>query len=187
MTNGFGIFTSFCFGCSVLSAALNPNLYPFVLGGWGSAMGGAAFVSELRRKKEAETVEATRVATVFNSLYEQNRGLISPNQLSVLTGVPLNKTDAFLKAFCENQNGKYIKSSEGNVYNFSHPNNVLDQLTSNAQAWAKSQTEPLLQEISNLKTEVIQLRSYINRPPVIPQQTTLNNSEEQPDPWNKLL
>jgi hypothetical protein len=150
-------------------------------------MGGAAYISEFRRKKESDAIEATRVATVFSGLYDQNRGLVSPNQLSIVAGVPLDKTTVFLKAFCENQNGKHIKSADGDVYNFAHPNNVLDQLTSNAQAWAKSQSEPLLQEIINLKTEVMQLRTYINRPPTVAPQTILNNSEEQSDPWNKLL
>lgn len=187
MTKGFGVFTGFCFGCSVLSAALSPNLYPFVIGAWGGAMGGAALASEIRRKQEDEAVEAARVATAFSGLYELNKGIVSPNQLSILAGVPIEKTTIFLKAFCENQKGKHIQSPNGDIYNFSHPNNVLDQLTKNAQEWAQSQTNPLLQENANLKVELNQLRSYINRPPVTVPQAILNNSEEQSDPWNKLL
>lgn len=187
MTNKFGTFTGFCFGCLVLSAALNPNLSSVIVGTWGGIMGGAAYVGEKRRKKEIDAEEATRVATAFSGLYELNRGLVSPNQLSIMAGVPLDKTTVFLKAFCDNQNGKYIKSPNGDIYNFPHPNNVLDQLTNNAQAWAKSQAEPLLQEIANLRAESVQLRNYINQPPAPMSKTILNNSEEQSDPWNKLL
>lgn len=187
MTKAFGVLTGFCFGCSVLSAALSPNLYPFVIGAWGGAMGGAAFASEIRRKQEEQAVEATRVATAFNGLYELNKGIVSPQQLSILAGVPFEKTSVFLKALSEQQNGTFIQTPKGDLYNFPHPNNVLDQLTANAQEWVKSQTNPLLQENATLKAELNQLAVLRARqmPPL--QQTILKNDEEQPDPWNKLL
>lgn len=165
----------------------NPSLYPATLTACGGALGGAAIVNEIRRKEEERAVEATRVATAFNGLYELNKGLVSPQQLSLLAGVPLEKTSVFLRALGEQQNGKLIQTQKGEVYNFSHPNSVLDQLTANAQEWAKSQTDPLLQENATLKAELSQLMAFRARQQMPIQQTILKNDEDQPDPWNKLL
>ena len=174
--------------CSSLAALVAaPNLYPVSLATFGGALGGAAVVGEARRKKEQEIEEAARVATAFNGLYEANRGLVSPQQLSFLCGVPTDKTSVFLQALCDQQGGKRIPTDKGEVFNFPHPANVLDQLTNNAQAWAKSQADPLLQENANLKAELVQLKAVLGAQAQQPLARPLKNNEEQPDPWNKLL
>jgi len=166
---------------------INPSLYPASVAATGAALGGASVVTELRRKREDRAVESARVAVAFSGLYELNKGLVSPQQLSIMAGVPTDEIEVFLKHLCEQQQGRFIETPKGVVYNFPHPNNVLKQLTNNAQAWVKSQTDPLLQENANLKAELAQLSAYIRaQPPQVPQ-TSLNNSEEQSDPWNKLL
>jgi hypothetical protein len=176
-------------GACATGAALliNPSLYPASVAATGAALGGASVATELRRKQEDRAVESARVAVAFSGLYELNKGLVSPQQLSIMAGVPVNEIEVFLKHLSEQQQGKFIETPKGGVYNFPHPNNVLEQLTDNAQAWVKSQTDPLLQEIANLKLALNQLNDYIRLQKSQVPQTSLNNSEEQTDPWSKLL
>lgn len=169
------------------SLAVAPSLYPTSMAVFGAALGGAAVANEARRRKEKSIVEATRVAAAFNGLYEVNKGLVSPQQLSFMCGVPIQKTTVFLKALCEQQGGKHIPTEKGEVFNFPHPANVLEQLTVNAQAWAKSQTDPLLHENAVLKAELARISTVLSRQPSQTQPKPLNNVEEQQDPWNKLL
>lgn len=178
---GIGVCTT---GAALL---INPSLYPASVAATGAALGGLSVACEMRRKQEDKAIESARVAVAFSSAYEFNKGLISPQQVSVMAGVPISEVEVFLKHLCEQQRGNFIETPKGVIYNFPHPNNVLEQLTNNAQAWVKSQTEPLIQENANLRAEVAQLTAYIKTPPFQVPQTSLNNSEEQSDPWNKLL
>jgi hypothetical protein len=183
----FGAIIGLGAASSITALVFAPSLYPASMAAMGGALGGAAVVNESRRRREQNVVEATRVAAAFNGLYEINKGLVSPQQLSFMCGVPIQKTTIFLKALCEQQGGKHIPTERGEVFNFPHPASVLDQLTANAQAWVKSQTDPLLQENATLKTEVLRLNAVLSRQPSQIQPKPLNNSEEQVDPWNKLL
>lgn len=183
----FGAIIGLGAASSITALVLAPSLYPASMAAMGGALGGAAVVNESRRRREQSVVEATRVAAAFNGLYEINKGLVSPQQLSFMCGVPIQKTTVFLRALCEQQGGKHIPTEKGEVFNFPHPTSVLDQLTANAQAWVKSQTDPLLQENATLKTEVLRLNAVLSRQPSQIQPKPLNNSEEQADPWNKLL
>lgn len=175
----------------VAAYAGQPSLVPISLVAVGGTLGGASVALELNRKKEEQIEEAAKVAATFNGLYEFNKGLVNPQQLSLLCGVPLEKTTVFLKALSDQQNGRFIRTDKGDVFNFPHPTNVLDQLTANAQAWVKSQTDPLLQENATLKAELVRLQSYINTQAAqqAAQQVLqpLRNDEKDQDPWNKLL
>lgn len=174
----------------IVSIVIAPSTYPATVAAFGGLAGGASIVNEIRKKKEEQEVEAVRVATTFNQLYETNKGLLSPQQLSLLCDVPVERTNAFLAALCQQQGGKHLQTDRGEIYNFPHPANVLEQLTNNAQAWARSQTEPLMQENAALRAELAaaqtRLRAPLPQMPQIPQQP-LNNPEEQKDPWNQLL
>ena len=164
-----------------------PSMLPVSLVALGGTLGGASVAIELNRKKEEQIEEAAKVAATFNGLYEFNKGLISPQQLSLMCGVPLEKTSIFLKALSDQQQGRFIRTDKGDVFNFPHPANVLDQLTANAQAWVKSQADPLLQENATLKAELVRLQSYINTQAAQQMVQPLRNDEKEQDPWNKLL
>lgn len=169
------------------SIAGQPALVPMTLVAVGGTLGGASVAIELHRKKEEQIEEATKVAATFNGLYEFNKGLVNPQQLSLLCGVPLEKTTVFLKALSDQQNGRFIRTDKGDVFNFPHPANVLDQLTTNAQAWVRSQTDPLLQENAALKAELARFQSYVNAQAAQQMLQPLKNDEKDQDPWNKLL
>lgn len=173
---------------SVALIATAPDLYPVNIAAFGGALGGAAIASETRRKKDEKENEAVRVAVAFNGLYEINRGLVTPQQLSFVCGVPVDKTSVFLRELCKQQAGTHIPTNKGEVYSFPHPSSILEQLTSNSQAWVKSQVDPLLEENAVLKAELARIQMMARQRQPIPQATaSLKNNEETEDPWNKLL
>jgi len=173
---------------SVALIATAPDLYPVNVAAFGGALGGAAIASEARRKKDEQENEAVRVAVAFNGLYEINKGLVSPQQLSFMCGVPVDKTSVFLRELCKQQAGTHIPTNKGEVYNFPHPSNILEQLTSNSQAWVKSQVDPVLEENAVLKAELARIQMMsMQRQPVQATPAPLKNPEETKDPWNQLL
>ncbi|NDF98233.1 MAG: hypothetical protein EB101_04770 [Chitinophagia bacterium] len=173
---------------SVALAATVPELYPVNVAAFGGALGGAAITSEARRKKAEQESEAVRVAVAFNGLYEINKGLVSPQQLSFMCGVPVDKTSVFLRELCKQQAGTHIPTNKGEIYSFPHPSSILEQLTSNSQAWVKSQVDPLLEENAVLKAELARIQMVARQRQPIPQApASLKNTEETDDPWNKLL
>lgn len=176
---------------SVATAIAAPSSFPETVAAFGGALASASVVNEQVRKKQSKVEESLRVATAFRNLYESNRGLLSPQQLSIAANIPLELASKFLKALCEEQKGNYIPTEKGEVFNFPHTANVLDQLTNNAQAWANSQKDPLLQENATLKAELARLQMLATRqaPPATPQPMSgnVNTTNEGVDPWNNLL
>jgi hypothetical protein len=146
----------------LLTAVGAPQAFPSAAAGTGGLLAGASLVKEASRKRAAEREESTRVASVFSSLYQANQGLVSPQQLSLLTAVDLDRIREFLNKLSEAQGGNYIEVEEGSVFSFPHPSNVLQQLTDNATAWVRDSTAELQQQNMALQQQSAALQQQLN-------------------------
>jgi len=182
-------------GFATVAAFSNPSSIDLAVAGFGGGVFSTAVLAEdKRRKEEEERIESARVAKVFSFLYENNRGLVNPQQLAFNADIPPERADIFLEALSQDQNGQAIQTQSGKVYNFPHPSNALDELTRNATAWADAKCEPLLNEIGSLRQQmmIIQARASINQTPNNDSASKTfasnNNPPQSPsDPWNNLL
>jgi hypothetical protein len=183
-------------GCAAIASVSIPDSPALAAASFGGGLFSASLLADdgRRRKEEDKRVESARVAKVFSFLYENNRGLVSPQQLAFNADITPERADIFLEALSQDQNGQAIPTQSGKVYNFPHPSNALDELTRNATAWADAKCEPLLNEIGSLKQQmkVLQAHAAINRGADIEKaaQTFVanNNLPQSPsDPWNNLL
>ena len=157
-------------------------------------MGATAACMVYKRRDDEKKDEANRVSNAFNFLYETNRGVISPNQLSLLSGTPLEKIEPFLSALSNEQGGQFIPTQGGSIVSFPHPANVLDEMTNNATAWAKNQTEQLIGENQQLQQRLqlinaARMSQAAGRqaPPVQQVANGVAPKSNQVDPWNGLL
>ena len=82
-------------------------------------------------------------------MYEKNRGLVDPVELSFIANVSIDQSHGFLSALAETTGATKINNNKGvgTTFNFPHSASVLDELTNNAQNWAKQQTAALSQEL----------------------------------------
>ena len=183
---------------TVATLFLQPQAAGAILGATGGAMGATAAVGEIKRRDEDRADEANRVSNAFNYLYETNRGLVAPNQLSVLSGVELSKIEQFLSALANEQNGQFIPLQAGSAVNFPHPANMVQEMTTNATAWAKTQTDQLIAENQQLKQRMTLInaarmsKAGVGGPP--PRPAAPNGAAPRPqqsepvvEPWNNLL
>ena len=90
-----------------------------------------------------------RVSGAFSALYEKNRGLVDPVELSFIANVSIDQAHGFLSALAETTGATKINNNKGvgTTFSFPHSANVLDELSNNAQNWAKQQTAALSQEL----------------------------------------
>jgi hypothetical protein len=182
-------------GCVTVASISNPSSAALATASFGGGLFSAAVLTDDRRRKEEEKkIESARVAKVFSFLYENNKGLVNPQQLAFNADITPERADIFLEALSQDQNGQAIQTRSGKVYNFPHPSNALDELTRNATAWAESRCEPLLNEIGSLRQQmkVLQAHAAINSGANAEQTAKTfasnNNPPQSPsDPWNNLL
>ena len=183
-------------GCAAIASVSIPDSPALAAASFGGGLLSASLLADdgRRRKEEDKRVESARVAKVFSFLYENNRGLVSPQQLAFNADITPERADIFLDALSQDQNGQAIQTQSGKVYNFPHPSNALDELTRNATAWADAKCEPLLSEIGSLKQQmtIMQARAAINQIPTNDSASKTFASNNNPpqsasDPWNNLL
>lgn len=181
---------------AVAAALTNPANVATMLAGGAGVVFGASAAAELKRKREHFTFEAIRVSENFKQIYENNRGLVNPQQLSIASDIPLERAVSFLEALAKDHKGMLIPSEKGVVFSFPHPQNVLQQLTDNANAWVKSQIEPLQAQNAALKQQLTfyELKERAVTTPTQPAPTlgdpskrASQNTNEGVDPWSKLL
>jgi hypothetical protein len=182
---------------SLSSAAFAPQVFSSVLAASGGVLAGMSLLGEQKRSKEQEALEATQVTASFSQLYESNKGIISPQQLSVHTGVPLDRILEFLDNLATEQKGQRITANDTLIYSFPHPKNALSELTANAQNWAAAQTESLMGQIGALQQRLTMLAAHQARNQasspmptgLMPLQPLSNdkNDEKRIDPWNNML
>ena len=178
---------------TISAAVLSPYAAAPVIGCTGGAMGATAACMADKRRDDDQKDEANRVSNAFNFLYETNRGVISPNQLSLLSGTPLQRIEPFLSALSNEQGGQFIPTQGGAVISFPHPANALDEMTSNATAWAKNQTEALMVDNQQLQQKLAlinaarQAGAKRQAPPVQPVSNGVAQQSNPVEPWNSLL
>lgn len=180
------------------SSVLSPTLYAPSLAATGGVLLGAHVALERRRVKYKSAEEAAKVGKVFCVLYEINKGLINPDQLSYLSDITIERADNFLAALSTQQGGDKVETEKGVVYSFPHTQNIIDTLVSRAATWADQQTEPILRENSQLKQNLIALQGTIRinseatqknafARPSVENPTKLNNNKEMVSPWSNLI
>ncbi len=150
----------------------------------GGLIGGAGIAREraLKQKQSEETLN--RVTACFATLYESNRGIVDPMQLSVLANIPGDQAYAFLSGLAETTNGQKItvKQGGGAVFAFPHSKSALDELTANARKWAEAQTQQLSAELDQHKQalQYIQLQQAAAIMPKTPAPRV------EPSPWENV-
>jgi len=180
-------------GLAVAGLIQNPTVWPTI----GAAAGGSVVsLSLLASKKDKERAEAERAAKVSKALsycYENFKGLVSPQQLAFHAELELEQAERLLENLISPQNGgQKIDTPMGAVYSFDHPEQVLTQLSKNAQAWADSQTQEIIKENAVLKQQVQWLSSAVQARQLVPTpQETFKSNNEAPqsvgDPWKNML
>lgn len=165
-----------------------PSAYAPTLACVSGALAGVSVTESRASRRQQKRDAALRAASAFSYLYETNKGIVNPQQVSVLSAQPLEDIVNFLDALSKAQNAKVINTDKGVVYDFPHTNSVLQQLTANAQAWAKSNTDAAVQENAALKQQLAALyQAQANNNAVQAAAKQLKNNEERTDPWNQLL
>lgn len=184
-------------GCAgtVAAVAVNPTEVKTALAVTGAALASASCMYETQRSKQEKKAEAIKVAQSFKYMYEKYRGIVSPQELSFLSEVSLDNTVQFLDELVKVQNGVKVATEAGDLYSFPHPQNALDQLTTNAQEWAKAQTQQLINENSELRKILDSAQQAVAAnnmrttqfvpTPAIPNGT--KTPAGATDPWNNLL
>jgi hypothetical protein len=140
----------------IATAITAPQYVGSALAFSGGLLGGAAVVERRREEQEIKREQATRVSTCFSTLYEKNQGLIDPVQLAFFSNISVDRAHAFLTSLAEGNNGQKIPTDQGVgvVFNFPHPDNVLERLSKNAAEWAQAQTQKLEEELEQYKRAV---------------------------------
>lgn len=180
------------------AAAIAPKFYAPALAATGGAMVGAHLALERRIAKNKKTDEAFKVGKVFTVLYESNKGVVSPVQLSYHAEITLEKATNFLTALAAQQGGQQIPNENGVVFSFPHPQNVIDSLTMRAAQWADQQTDEALRENAKLKQTVaafqnmMRMQNQTKGNPGKDQatnnaQTSLRKDKTSESPWGNLL
>ena len=146
---------------STAAAILQPTIFAPTLAATGGILAGVQLGVESRRKKDEQTNEAFKVGKVFSILYETNKGIVSPDQLSYNSDITIQKADSFLKALADQQGGQPLQTEQGLIYTFPHPQNVITTLTTNANNWAQQQTQALQLENDNLKRQATNLQQAL--------------------------
>ena len=174
---------------SIATAVLNPAYLGVSFGFMGGIVGGAALSSSKNYEKEKRTAEADRVSQCFTALYEKNRGVVDPVEVSFLANCSVERAYTFLSALSEETNAQKInvKQGVGVIFNFPHTSNVLDDMTKNATAWAKSQTEQLMAENQQLQQNMQLVRTQaaaaVSSMNARSQPVAQSNGAVKVDPW----
>ena len=142
--------TIFFGGAAAIATAVTaPQFVGAPLSFMGGVLAGISIADKKALRSREGTDVAHRVSGAFSALYEMNRGLVDPVELSFVANVSVEQAHGFLSALAETTGATKInnKTGVGATFNFPHSANVLDELTTNAQNWAKQQTAALSQEL----------------------------------------
>ncbi len=169
----------------VATSVINPVYTGASLAFMGGLLGGASLQVQRSVKKENKSREAERVGVTFAALYDKNKGLIDPVELSFLANCPLNHAHEFLNLVAEESNGQKIaiKQGVGVVFNFPHSQNALDDLSKNASNWAQAQNQQI-QQAPDKQNRALQMVQVQQAASAIQNRTNQVPDFEKPDPWN---
>jgi predicted transcriptional regulator len=155
---------------------------------FGAGVVGGLSAAKVRMLENNERKSNTeRVTSTFSALYEVNNGIVEPTQLAYLANIQPQQAYNFLEGLAENTGGQKVqtKANNGIIFAFPHASNALEELSKNAQNWAKAQTEGLVFELEKHK-QAIQMMQSQNASLM----ATISNSQKSStdnDPWNKEL
>jgi len=151
----------------------------------GGLLGGAGIGIERAQRQRQRAETSARVTSCFSTLYEANRGIVDPMQLSVLANIPGDQAYSFLDGLAETTNGQKInvKQGGGAVFAFPHSQSALDELTANARKWVEAQTQQLNAELNQHKQalQYIQLQQAAATMPKTPAPKIV-----EPSPWENV-
>lgn len=164
---------------AVVTAVKAPIFLGAPLAFIGGAMAGVSASDEKNRRGREGSDVAHRVSGAFSALYERNRGLVDPVELSFVANVSLDQAHGFLCALAETTGATKINNNKGvgTTFNFPHSSNVLEELSTNAQNWAQKQTAALTQELEQHRQMI---RAAQLAQATAPRQTTAVPE----NPWN---
>tara|TARA_R110002012_G_scaffold15354_2_gene61329 strand:- start:12026 stop:12598 length:573 start_codon:yes stop_codon:yes gene_type:complete len=165
----------------VATSVVNPMYSGVSLAFMGGLLGGASLQEQRSVKKEKSKKEAERVGGTFAALYDKNRGLIDPVELSFLANCPLDHAHAFLSVIAEESNGQKVATQQGVgvVFNFPHSKNALDDLSKNAANWAQAQNKQLQLDLDQHKRAL----QMIQAQQAATAMQTKAPDFDKPDPW----
>ena len=181
-------------GLAVAGLLQNPAVWPTVGAAAGGSVVSLALLSTKKDKERAEAERAAKVSKALSYCYENFKGLVSPQQLAFHAELEFEQAERLLESLITSQNGgQRIQTPMGAVYSFDHPEQILNKLSQNAQAWADSQTQEVIKENAILKQQVQWLTSAVQARQLVPQtaQDVFKSNNEQPsavtDPWKNML
>jgi len=142
--------TIFFGGAAAVATAITaPQFVGAPLTFMGGVLAGISVADKKALRSREGSDVAHRVSGAFSALYEKNRGLVDPVELSFIANVSIDQAHGFLSALAETTGATKINNNKGvgTTFSFPHSANVLDELSNNAQNWAKQQTAALSQEL----------------------------------------
>ena len=177
---------------SLTVAATGPQNLATAVAASGGLIAGSAAATELAKRRSEQEHEKMRVARAFTTLYRNNRGMLLPQELAFEADADLQRIDNFLTKLAESQGGQKVTTEQGTFYKFPHQENILDQLSANASAWAQKQVEGYAQENVKLKQQLVSMQTILTQIPIstpkppasVPQKEDFS---EEVNPWGKLL
>jgi hypothetical protein len=176
---------------SLTVAATGPQDLSSAVAASGGLIAGTAAATQVAKRRSEQEHEKLRVARAFTMLYRDNRGILLPQELAFEADADLQRIDNFLTKLAESQGGQKVTTDQGTFYKFPHQENILDQLSANASAWAQKQVEGYAQENTKLKQQLVSMQMILTQMPIAgkaPMPIAQNeNTQESVDPWEKLL
>lgn len=129
----------------------------------GGGLAGAAVIEKRRYEQKENLTTAGRVTGAFRVLYERNRGVVSPTELAIYSDIDIETSQNYLVALSEDTNGQKIQdpASGQTIFSFPHGQNVLDELSKNAQDWAQSQLQAQSQQSEILARQLDEANQMI--------------------------
>ena len=129
----------------------------------GGGLAGASVIEKRRYEEEQGLTTAGRVTGAFRVLYERNRGVISPTELAIYSDIDVETSEDYLNALSEDTNGQKIQNPKTGqvIFSFPHGQNVLDELSKNAQDWAQSQVQAQSQQSEMLARQLDEANQII--------------------------
>lgn len=142
---------------------------------------------EKARERQALKNMTDKVASTFSALYEINRGVVDPMQLAYLTNTSPDQAYSFLDGLAEHTGGQKIatKANNGVVFAFPHTASALEELSKNAENWAKSQTQGLAEELNKYKQAVQMLQLQQAARAATPTVAPEGAPRAEIDPWTR--
>ena len=149
-TKFLGIATIAGFGSILALSRFVPSALPWTLGGIAGIVSGSCIRNEQLRDVERTNREGRIVAATFQRLYESNKGLVTPHQLSVQADIQLDQAENFLGQLAVAQQAQTVSGPTGTGYQFQHPQNIIEGIHKEASEKLRHNTEQLVEQNQSL-------------------------------------